>query len=324
MTTHEAAKKYIARGWSVFPLRPRDKRPLIEWKEFQTRMATEEEIAKWFLGTKNNIGIVTGKISDLTVLDCDSEEAIAFVEKKRVRLTKQVQTSNGRHYYFRYLQGSTNFQSHPEWQKIDLRSEGGYVAAPPSIHPSGAAYAWMNGVDAIEESPCWLLPTEKSLTPQPSVTATQDYWAPAVYPGRNKALTRLAGHLLPNNSTHEALAMCRAWNLQNTPPLPDDELIQTVNSIAQAEARKADLNSHFSLISQERIWPQLAPEALHGIVGDIVRTIAPHTEADPVTLIAHTIAEFSAIIRRSAFTKIDGYQSPLVFWPVLVGNTSKA
>lgn len=83
-------------------------------------------------------------------------------------------------------------------------------------------------------------------------------------------------------------------------------------------------NSHNSLFSQERTWPKLEPEALHGVVGDIAETIGPHTEADIVTLVAHTLSEFSAIIGRSAYTEIDGNQSPLVFWPVLVGATAKA
>ena len=93
---------------------------------------------------------------------------------------------------------------------------------------------------------------------------------------------------------------------------------------SQPHGTPAEHNSHNSLISQERTWPKLDSEALHGIVGEIVRTIAPYTEADPVTLVAHTISEFSAIIGRSAYTEIDGNQPPLVFWPVLVGTTSKS
>ena len=78
--------------------------------------------------------------------------------------------------------------------------------------------------------------------------------------------------------------------------------------VALQNGTPAEVISHNSLISQERTWPKLEPEALHGIVGDIVRTIARHTEADPVTLVVHTISEFSAIIGRPAFTEIDGNQ----------------
>lgn len=141
----EAAKAYIKRGWSVIPIRPRDKKPLMAWKEFQTRFATPDELTEWFDGTNNNIGIVAGKISNLTIVDCDSQEAIDFFEQESAARgesteTYIVQTPKGRHYYFQYVPGSNNFQAKKEWPGIDLRSEGGYVVAPPSIHPSGKPY----------------------------------------------------------------------------------------------------------------------------------------------------------------------------------------
>lgn len=71
-------------------------------------------------------------------------------------------------------------------------------------------------------------------------------------------------------------------------------------------------------------WPVLESGALHGLPGDVVRAILPSTEADLVTLLVHLISEFSAIIGRGPHIKLDGDYSPLSFWPVMVGDSSKS
>ena len=60
------------------------KRPLISWKEYQTRLPTEEEVCQWFDQNPHaNIGIVTGKISNSVVFDLDSEDAVEYAEAER-------------------------------------------------------------------------------------------------------------------------------------------------------------------------------------------------------------------------------------------------
>ncbi len=70
-------------------------------------------------------------------------------------------------------------------------------------------------------------------------------------------------------------------------------------------------------------WPAVAPEAFHGLAGDLVRALEPHTEADPVALLASILAEFSAIIGRAPHLILDGSRHPLLIYPVLVGRSSK-
>src|SRR3990167_8382623 len=73
MTTKEAAKKYIKRGWSVIPVF--GKIPAENWKEYQGRIVNENTIDLWWDKYPNaNVGIVTGKISGITVIDVDSEK----------------------------------------------------------------------------------------------------------------------------------------------------------------------------------------------------------------------------------------------------------
>jgi len=87
------------------------------------------------------------------------------------------------------------------------------------------------------------------------------------------------------------------------------------------EESATDLNSFISCSPQ---WPELDEPALHGVAGDIVRALAPYTEADKVTLLAHMLAEYSCIIGRHSYIKLDGDDTFILFWPVVVGNTSKS
>ena len=57
--TYEDAKKLVDHGFSVFPIKPKDKVPAIpSWKEFQQRMPTDEELHEWFDPGNKNIAVV--------------------------------------------------------------------------------------------------------------------------------------------------------------------------------------------------------------------------------------------------------------------------
>lgn len=71
-------------------------------------------------------------------------------------------------------------------------------------------------------------------------------------------------------------------------------------------------------------WPSLDDAALHGLAGDVVRLIEPHTEADPVALLVSFLSEFGAMLNRGPHLILDGSYHPLLFWPVLVGQSSKS
>jgi len=66
----DSALAYAARGWSVIVMQPRGKRPLVAWPEFQRRIASEDEIACRFRCWPDaNVGIVTGRVSGIVVVD---------------------------------------------------------------------------------------------------------------------------------------------------------------------------------------------------------------------------------------------------------------
>lgn len=127
------------RGWSVFPLKSRSKVPAIPWKRFQSERATLDEIGKW-AEADYNVGIVTGTISGIVVLDCDTREAIAEAENLGLEGAQTVRTSKGAHFYFSYpsfeVRNRAGFNL-----GMDLRGDGGFVVGPGSIHPDGAIYS---------------------------------------------------------------------------------------------------------------------------------------------------------------------------------------
>jgi hypothetical protein len=128
----EEIEIYIRKGFSIIPV-GQDKRPLIPWAEFQRRKPLNAELLEWFSRDGINVAIVCGKISNLTVVDCDTPEAI---EKFEAMLPENfecpiVETPRGgRHYYFQYT--PELYSRNKAIDGIDIKSEGGYVLAPPS------------------------------------------------------------------------------------------------------------------------------------------------------------------------------------------------
>lgn len=138
----EAAIEYSKNNLSVIPI-GNDKKPLISWKEYQDRRASEEEIKAWYQKYPNaNVGIVTGKVSGITVIDCDSPEAIKTFMREYKGDTPAVQTPRGMHFYFKYADGIRNTVKIGN-HDMDIRGEGGYVVAPPSINAEGIEYKWI-------------------------------------------------------------------------------------------------------------------------------------------------------------------------------------
>jgi hypothetical protein len=76
--------------------------------------------------------------------------------------------------------------------------------------------------------------------------------------------------------------------------------------------------------SNTRQWPKpLAEQAFHGIAGDIVRTIEPHTEADPAALLFQFLAGFGNLVGRGPHTIADASRHGCNLFAAIVGVSSK-
>lgn len=242
-----AAIAYEARGFSVIPI-DNDKRAAVRWMAYQSKRATPVEINGWWgPGAPYegfNVGIVTGKVSGLVVLDIDGPEGEAAVAEFAMPDTAQVRTARGRHLYFAHP-GEGNVPNFAGRLKgVDLRGDGGYVVAPPSVHGSGHVYAWDDAFDdaavpAFADLPQWLLTlADAPGVPEKAAMASADGLVHEG--GRNDHLARTTGSYIAQGISGEALLMLvRGVNASTcVPPLPDTEVQQIVTSIQKAEAMK--------------------------------------------------------------------------------------
>jgi len=248
-STLEAALQFARLQWSVIPMRTRDKRPLIKWLEYQRRLATEEEITQWYQRWPDaNVGIVTGAISGLVVVDIDprhgGEQSLAQWKKRYGSLPSTLEArtgGGGRHVYFKHPGGVIHNRVAIA-PGIDLRADGGCVVAPPSIHGSGVAYAWVSGHEpgkvALAEMPEWLSRLVRGGPTSPG--HDPGHWPRLASAGvdegeRNNTIASLCGHLLAHDVDAEvARELLLCWNrLRCRPPLDDAEVVDTVTSIAR-------------------------------------------------------------------------------------------
>lgn len=253
VSVKSAALAYLARGWSVIPMRSRSKQPMVRWEPYQHRLATPEEIEDWFRRWPDaNVGIVTGRISGLIVLDVDprhfGDDSLYGFERVYGPLPDTVEAitgSGGRHIYFAYP-GRKVRNIVGLAPGLDIRGDGGVIVAPPSIHPSGRQYEWEISHDpettSLAPMPRWL--TKAIWTSSGTEGHTLDYWRDLVRDGvpegrRNNTIASLAGHLLWHGVDLDMITeLLVCWNAQRCrPPLDDEEVMRTVESIARTHLR---------------------------------------------------------------------------------------
>lgn len=249
----ESALAYAARAWSVIPMQSHGKRPLIAWREFQQRVAGNDEIARWFRRWPDaNIGIVTGRISGIVVVDVDARhggpDSVAAAEARYGTLVATVEAETGgggRHLYYAHP-GVPTANRVALLPGVDLRGDGGCVVAPPSVHPSGRRYAWVVGRGPGDVALA-LLPAHfggAGVAPQP-VGHSRGHWRRLVREdigegARNNTIASLSGHLLRRGVDADVVAeLLLAWNRSHCrPPLPDAEVMRVVESIARLHERE--------------------------------------------------------------------------------------
>ena len=126
-----------------------------------------------------NVGIVTGRISNLVVFDLDSEDAVDYaLARGGFPATPKAKTGKGYHLYMQHPGFEVRNRVN-QTLRIDIRADGGYVAAPPSVHGSGRAYEWVESscILDIAPAPCepWMIDylktSQRAINPSPNPVA---------------------------------------------------------------------------------------------------------------------------------------------------------
>jgi len=163
------ALSYAQNGWPVFPLH--GKIPLKDSRGYKDATTDLDTIQVWWSQHPTaNIGVATGKVSGVIVLDIDPRNAeksnpnpYRVLEEHfgRLPVTRTVRTANGGlHKYFQHPQDSKTYANRVKLAGIagvDVRGDGGYVVLPPSQLYGWKSYTWANPTIPIAQAPDWLL-----------------------------------------------------------------------------------------------------------------------------------------------------------------------
>jgi hypothetical protein len=214
----------------------------------QERQSLADVAAWWRAHPSDNVGIITGAISDIVIVDCDDDDAIMWVLEHLPATPWIVQTGRGRQYGYRHPGYRVANRAHVGGMALDVRGDGGYVSAPPSVHKSGAVYAWVGRPWECDPppvyDPAWLPapPTAPTPTPPPSGVsdAARLRGAEAWFRSRDPAIAGQGGHLQTVKTAYRAatlgvsfadtLDLMRAWNATCQPPWTEAELQTFVRS----------------------------------------------------------------------------------------------
>lgn len=233
-------------GWAVFPLAPRGKTPLTD-TGFKAASRSPDTIQKWWARTPEaNIGIPTGARTRFDVLDVDldkgGQETLEQWRSAGHVLPDTVQAltgGGGMHYFFRYDPKNELKNRAGIAPGIDIRTEGGYIVAPPSEHASGRSYAWelSHDIDDVEVCPwpSWLLQLIEEGSPEEELPSLEGDGNPVEEGRRNDFLIRVAGGMRRWGGDEKMLCdLLSEYNQRLcVPPLPQEE----VAAIAQSAMR---------------------------------------------------------------------------------------
>jgi Bifunctional DNA primase/polymerase, N-terminal/Primase C terminal 1 (PriCT-1) len=239
------------RGLAVFPCRPRDKRPAV--RNGVHEGTTDQGLIRewWQCNPEYNIGVVTGAISGIFVVDLDGSSAHSALAKLEFEYgelphTIEVITARGRHKYFHWPARPLRNSTSKIGPGIDIKADGGYVLAPPSVHPSGRRYCWLvNGAREFAPAPEWLLDQAQAAATTTGTCTPASHWQrllanPIIEGTRDNSLAKLAGYLLRHRIDPQlTLELLQSVNITHcTPALSSEDVTRIVNSIAGKELQR--------------------------------------------------------------------------------------
>lgn len=244
MTTSEQAAEYVDSGWSILPVKPEEKRPyMTNWLQYTKIRASKDTVTEWFTKlTGAGVGAVTGRVSNIVVLDVESYCPTPVEDLLKRYPTGLISKtgSGGYHLFYQYPTGVAKVSNRVRiFDGADLRADGGFIVLPPTIHPNGNRYEWIKkGIPGA--FPMAFL----DLRSQPTVQ--NEGWIVEALRGvseggRNDTCARLAGYFFKKGINAGIVeAMLLEWNERNDPPLPVREIRTTIKSIERSHSGTQD------------------------------------------------------------------------------------
>ncbi len=238
-------------GWSVIPTHPTTKKPVIPWARYQQEIADEATIRAWFAKYQAaGVAVITGAVSGLWVVDIDSAAGRDRLAPLHLPVTPSVTSGKGAHLYFaRPDLGASGLRNTAgQVDGLDTRGDGGFVVAPPSVHPSGRRYTWRVSPWDTAPAPApgaliALFATRGDTENAQPVGVSGDAYARLLAEGapagrRHDDMIRLVGHLLAHGlNDAEISVLLRPWVDRCAPPFAYAELDETIRTLRAADTR---------------------------------------------------------------------------------------
>jgi hypothetical protein len=345
----DAAREYTRRGWRVVPIPHGKKGPRLH--DWPSLMLGENEMAAHF-SNGENIGILLGAASGgLVDIDFDCSEALdladCFLSKTNCVFGRPSRVRSHRFYGCDPLPGPQKFSAPDGSTLVELRANGQQTLAPPSTHPSGETVFWSDHGNPTSVNADDLLRAVSLLA---AAALLARHWPK---PGqRHYAALALAGMLLRAWPEEEVARFIDAVAIASH----DEETRQRIRDVISTSKRLAvgeaatgaptlaqivgdsviarvrgwlgfgtriETQSP-ALPSYTQPWPEpLASEAFHGLAGEIVHAIEPHTEADPAALLIQLLTAFGNVVGRNRFFVVERHHHYTNLFSLIVGSTSK-
>lgn len=250
-TMMEAALSFAKMGLAVFPLVERDKVPAIAGGFTKATTDPEQIEAFWGYRPECNIGIATGGMSrGLVVIDLDVKDeedgvsALRSWEASHGELPETatvVSGSGGMHLY--YFANEPIGCSVNKELGVDIRGDGGYAVAPPSVHPNGRPYEFE---EYLEDAPIAKADSNvyafiRHVQRDSNGSKGKRFELPkSIGEGeRNDTLMRYAASLQSRGEDDDLIlaALEGANKMRCTPPLPEADLVKIVRSVCGRYAK---------------------------------------------------------------------------------------
>jgi putative DNA primase/helicase len=315
----EAALDYAARGIPVFPVHTPCKtgkcscgKPSCEHAGkhprtphgFKDATTDPVKIREWWTRSPDaNIGIPTGEVTGLLVLDTDPRHG---GNESRKRLEQQIgplpetakarSGSGGSHEYFRQPKGQKIKSSSRigGFDGLDIRADGGFIIASPSLHSSGNRYEWINGLSEITSAPGGLLnllKKAKSNNGSANKRDTSSILDGILEGARNEAIFTLACRLLRADIPQSiAEDICLKAAAKCIPPFPANETLEIVRRVYATYLSGVDNWPDPAELGNELppvmpFNPELLPESFRPAAQDISERMQVPLDMPAVSLI---------------------------------------
>jgi archaellum biogenesis ATPase FlaH len=301
------AHAYKKLGWNLVPLFNYSKNPYpFKWKKYETEKMTNEEFESWINNPElTGVGVVTGEISNLTVIDEDSykEGGMRF----KLDSTMVDETANGGHHYY--------FQYNPEISTaglkqgvfVEIKSAGGFVVLPPSgaYKKDGetiGVYSWIKKPSKISDIPKINIDAVADFT-QPKQLISTDQLLEVDYGQQHTSMRTLMLKLLvgseeqswENIIRNQVFTAAKNYN----PPFDEwklERLWEDCKRFAKQKKIEKSLPKRISLVAKDRIdgrrLEKLSPSTgfskldahIRGFVPGHLYTVTGHTNVGKTSI----------------------------------------